>query len=58
MGVEKKKVAGVTPVVARLPEALVRRLDKVAGENGRSRSSEVRVRLAESFARRPAIRRA
>lgn len=47
----KKKVATGTPVVVRFPAAEVKRLDKLAEKNGRSRSSEVRQRVLSTMAR-------
>lgn len=44
----KKKPADV-PVVIRFAPAVVKRLDRVAGKNGRSRSSEVRQRVLASL---------
>ena len=38
-----------TPVVVRFPPSVVKKLDRLAEANGRSRSSEVRVRVLASI---------
>ncbi|MGE0350934.1 Arc family DNA-binding protein [Hydrogenophaga sp.] len=50
MSTVKKKADETPPVVVRFPAAVVKRLDKVAARNGRSRSSEVRQRILASLA--------
>jgi predicted transcriptional regulator len=45
----KKKAPGGTPVVVRFPPALVKKLDKLAAQSGRSRSSEVRQRVLSTM---------
>lgn len=48
MSSEKAK-KGSTPVVVRFPPAVVKKLDRLAVANGRSRSSEVRLRVLASI---------
>lgn len=50
MSSEKAKKGGGTPVVVRFPAAVVKKLDRLAVANGRSRSSEVRLRVLASMA--------
>jgi len=43
------------PVLARMPEPLIKRLDAAARRAGRSRSEELRLRLEESLSRAKAV---
>lgn len=47
----KKKPPAPIPVLVRVPPILLKKLDAVSKAQGRSRTSEVCIRLAESFKR-------
>lgn len=49
--VKKKEANPTAPVVVRFPLAVVKKLDKQAAQNGRSRSSEVRQMVLASMQR-------
>ncbi len=48
---KKKAPPSVSPVVVRLPKKVVVALDKAAEANCRTRSSEIRSRLQQTFER-------
>jgi len=43
------------PVIARMPDPLIKKLDASARRAGRSRSEEMRLRLEESLSRAKAV---
>lgn len=45
----KKKQAERVPVLVRVPPALLKKLDAASAAQGRSRTSEVCIRLAQTF---------